>query len=118
MNQPNTVNELYLEVLNHSTLSVKDKKALLNQVRKLRAGQDDRWIYRYVVWILGAVAVLIALYPLFGKPVPEGLLALASAAVGALAAFLTPALAKSAEKSADRSATDQASNGSAVTPKT
>jgi hypothetical protein len=54
----------------------------------------DTWIYRIVVLSLGA-AVLIALVAAsilagYGKPVPEGVIAIGSVAAGALAGLLAP----------------------------
>ena len=60
----------------------------------------DNWIYRLVVGFLGGVAILVVL-GLVGKTlfapqgdVPDGLIALGSAAVGALAGLLAPSPAR------------------------
>jgi hypothetical protein len=55
----------------------------------------DRWIYRMVVAALG-LTVIISLVggiilAIISKNIPEGLLALGSAAIGALAGLLAPA---------------------------
>ena len=109
MKQTSTVNDLSRVVI-EANLPIQEKKVLLNEIRKLRTGQEDRWIFRTVVWILGAVAILGALYPLLSKqPSPDGLLSLASAAVGALAAFLTPTLMRTPEMPSEGSVTHEES---------
>ncbi|NEU10703.1 hypothetical protein G3T14_00980 [Methylobacterium sp. BTF04] len=55
----------------------------------------DKWVYRMVVGFLGGVLIIVAIgLILLGyageKPAPEGLIALGSAAVGALAGLLAP----------------------------
>ncbi len=58
--------------------------------------QTDKWIYRLIVIILG-LTLLFTVIGGFGliltgatKPIPEGLIAIGSAAVGALAGLLAP----------------------------
>ncbi|MBI5302903.1 MAG: hypothetical protein HY868_12265 [Chloroflexi bacterium] len=56
--------------------------------------QSDVWIYRVVVGTLG-LGVLVGMVgaivlALVGKPIPEVLIALGSAAIGALAGLLAP----------------------------
>ena len=100
MSEP-SVGELYKIVL-ASGLAVDEKKAMLNEVRKLGAFTRDRWIFRWVVWILGATVLLgIMLFPLREQEIPDGVLALAATAVGALAAFLSPNLAGRSEGNAE-----------------
>lgn len=60
--------------------------------------QTDPWIYRIVVLALG-LAVLVALVAAailagMGKTVPEGVIAIGSAATGALAGLLAPSPVK------------------------
>ena len=60
--------------------------------------QTDKWIYRMVVGCLG-LAVIISIIGLlimsfYGKLLPEGVVALGSAAVGALAGLLAPSPSK------------------------
>ena len=66
-------------------------------VKQATAGplQTDVWVYRMVVFSLG-LTVLLALIggvilALLGKTIPEVLVALGSAAIGALAGLLVPA---------------------------
>jgi hypothetical protein len=54
----------------------------------------DKWIYRIVVGALGfaIISTLIGAMILsgFGKPIPEGVIAIGSACAGALVGLLTP----------------------------
>jgi hypothetical protein len=87
-----SIEELYQIVL-QSNMTSADKKEMFNEIRKLGSATRDRWIFRYVVWILGG-AVLIAMAMAFYQvTIPDGVLSLVSAAVGALAAFLSPGVA-------------------------
>ncbi len=57
--------------------------------------QEDVWVYRMVVGFLGSVVTIVALGLIVlsfveSKSTPEGLIALGSAAVGALAGLLAP----------------------------
>ncbi|MEK6303378.1 MAG: hypothetical protein AABO41_21930 [Acidobacteriota bacterium] len=87
--------ELYKAVV-LSDLKIGDKEKLLNELRKVMAPEENRWHFRIVIWTLALVALSIPIAVLWslGKgsavDVPPGLLSLGSAAVGALAAFLTP----------------------------
>ena len=68
--------------------------------KRLPAFFDDRQIYRITVWFLGSVVVLSLLAQFIlalnlgngrGNPdIPQGLIALGSAAIGALAGLLAP----------------------------
>ena len=56
----------------------------------------DPWIYRIVVGVLGLLALSVVLGALVlmmfgGKDIPQGILALGSAAVGGLVGLLVPA---------------------------
>ncbi len=86
--------ELFRDIIENEKLNILQKKILLNEVRKLTSPDEDRWVYRMAVFVLGAVAVGTALYPYFVDctkgDIPSGLLALGSAAMGALAGYLTP----------------------------
>ncbi|NUN94320.1 MAG: hypothetical protein HUU04_11150 [Verrucomicrobiae bacterium] len=72
-------------------LSEKPVETLARLAAPLRS---DAWIYRIVVSALGLVALLAvggaALLAYTGKSAPEGLIAIGSAAVGALAGLLAP----------------------------
>lgn len=102
------INELFKLVIQDEKLNILQKKILLNEVRKLRPPEEDRWVYRTIVWVLGAVALGTVIYP-FVNPsaleIPSGLLAIGSAAMGALAGYLTPNLKP---KDEPRQAPDQA----------
>jgi hypothetical protein len=87
--------------------TIKEKQKLLNELRKLGAPEENRWHFRYVIWTLALVAISIPIVVLWsiGKSanvdVPSGLLSLGSAAVGALAAFLTPHARRQDENSSE-----------------
>jgi uncharacterized membrane protein YjjP (DUF1212 family) len=71
-------------------------KSAEEAITRLTALQTDRWIYRIVVLALGfgVLAALIGLIALSWKgvaTVPDGIVAIGSAAVGALAGLLAPA---------------------------
>lgn len=91
------VAELFKSVIENKDMNIFQKKILLNEVRKLKSPDEDRWVYRTVVWVLGAVALGTVAYPFLcvgadgvSKEIPSGLLAIGSAAMGALAGYLTP----------------------------
>jgi hypothetical protein len=97
-----SLDKLLMIVLTTPNLHVDEKIKLLNELRKLKPPTSDRWIYRWVIWFLGAtiiITVSVSLLMAFkGKAgIPDGLLAIASAAVGALASFLSP-LSKSVSR--------------------
>jgi hypothetical protein len=87
--------ELLRLVITDPHLSSREKKALLNELRK--SGGVDRWTFRSAIWILGAVvlvtvvaiSVLIWLLPDSGR-IPDGLIAIGAGASGGLAGLLTP----------------------------
>ena len=73
-----------------------DPNSAEEAINRLTALQSDRWIYRIVVLALGlgvlsAMIGLIVLSLRAGATVPDGLVAIGSAAVGALAGLLAPA---------------------------
>ncbi len=93
---PDTVDDIVhlIRIVLESNASTDEKKRLINELRKARPALQDRWLYRWVVWFLGAAAVgaIIAISWLVteGSDAPDGLIALGSAAVGALAGLLAP----------------------------
>ena len=95
-NIKDTLQELIQQVTNDGSLSADKKVKLLGSLQKLSTPlQSDRWIFRLVVAFLG-LAVLITIVGGFylsiktAATIPEGLIALGSAAVGALAGLLAP----------------------------
>jgi hypothetical protein len=71
-----------------------EKKQLLLQLKGM-SPTSDRLTYRSAIWILGLIAVItiIAIWNIAkGSPdkIPEGLIAIASGAVGGLAGLLSP----------------------------
>jgi hypothetical protein len=95
-NTKDTLQELIQQVTNDNSLPADQKVKLLTSLQKLPTPlQSDRWIYRLVVAFLG-LAVLFTIIGGFilsfktAVTIPEGLIALGSAAVGALAGLLAP----------------------------
>jgi hypothetical protein len=93
MRSDKDVAELFKAIITDEKLNILQKKILLNEVRKLKSPDEDRWVYRTVVWVLGAVALGTVAYPFYtngSTEIPSGLLAIGSGAMGALAGYLTP----------------------------
>jgi hypothetical protein len=96
MRSDKDVAELFKAIITDEKLNILQKKILLNEVRKLKSPDEDRWVYRTVVWVLGAVALGTVAYPFLcmaadgSREIPSGLLAIGSGAMGALAGYLTP----------------------------
>ena len=95
--QATTLHDLMKLVLIDEKLTAKEKKTLIDELRKNNAYSSDRWTYRYAILILGGAIIMTigALWALScaGKTPPEGLIALGSAAAGGLAGLLTPSRA-------------------------
>ncbi len=88
--------ELILQITNDPSMASDQKIKVLESLQKLSTPlQSDRWIFRLVVAFLG-LAVLLTIVGGFylsiktAVAIPEGLIALGSAAVGALAGLLAP----------------------------
>lgn len=84
--------ELIRIVLTDPKLEWEQKKVLIDELRK--GNVSDRWTFRWAIWILGA-AVLLTIAALWGLSsgkydIPDGLVAIGSAAAGGLAGLLTP----------------------------
>jgi len=95
-NVKDTLQELIQQVTSNNSLPPDQKVKLLESLQKIPTPlQTDRWIFRLVVAFLG-VAVLLTIIGGFylsiktAATIPEGLIALGSAAVGALAGLLAP----------------------------
>jgi hypothetical protein len=91
--------DLYIKVLDDQTLNFKQKRQMLNEVRKVMSPEQNRWNFRYVILPLALVALSVLIYavvllgfrgagPSFPE-IPAPLLSVGSTAVGALAGFLT-----------------------------
>ena len=96
-----SVNDLIMRVLESQYDSDTDKDtakkvALISEIRKARPPLADRWLYRNVVWILGLTVFMtlgVGIWIISDqKPseIPSGLVAIGSAAVGALAGLISP----------------------------
>ena len=85
------------EIARDGSLSSSEKTTQLGAMSAFATPlQTDKWIYRLVVAILGLIAVGTVVggfwVVLTGQtnPIPDGLVAIGSAAVGALAGLLAP----------------------------
>ena len=91
-----TLQELFQQVSSDPSLPADQKVKFLGGLQKLATPlQSDRWIYRLVVAFLGLTVLLTILGGFYlsiktAATIPEGLIALGSAAVGALAGLLAP----------------------------
>jgi hypothetical protein len=91
-----TLQSLIEQVTNDNSLSSDQKVKLLESLQTLSTPlQSDRWIFRLVVAFLGLTVLLTVLGGFYlsiktAATIPEGLIALGSAAVGALAGLLAP----------------------------
>jgi hypothetical protein len=91
-------------------IPVSDKVRLIDELRKGMPVINDRWTVRYIIWgliFIAAVPILffsVAAVRGTSISMPEPIVAIMSAAVGALATYLTPL--RRAEEGG-RSATDQ-----------
>lgn len=101
--------DLVEQVLKNDKLEVSDKKKMLNELRKLLAPEQNRWNFRYAIWTLAILALsipIVAIWSFYKKgamEIPAGLLSLGSAAVGALAAFLSSFAQKKESESSNSS---------------
>ncbi|MFT5816263.1 MAG: hypothetical protein ACI9VT_004041 [Psychroserpens sp.] len=83
------VGQLY-KVIIESSFDDDTKKQLLDEVRKLRPISEQTWPARWVIFALVVIAIAAPVAHIFSEyAVPDGILALSSAAVGALASFAT-----------------------------
>jgi hypothetical protein len=83
-----------LKALQDNTLT--ELKKLTDEAKKTAPGPfNDRWIYRIVVIVLSAIVIIVAIGGVVMAsnhtgPVPEAVVALGSAAIGALVGILAP----------------------------
>ncbi len=91
------IQSLVADVAADATFSPDQKAKLVSALGAIATPlQTDKWIYRLVVGFLGVTLILTVIggfaLVLTGQttPVPEGLIAIGSAAVGALAGLLAP----------------------------
>lgn len=88
--------DLMRVVLEDQRLQPDDKRSLIDELRKNNPGAADRWTHRYAILTLaGAIVLTIgalwALASTQGVAIPDGLVAVGSAAVGGVAGLLSPA---------------------------
>lgn len=93
--RPTSYYDLLRGVVSDPKLTAEEKQKMLDELRK--SWTSDRWTFRWAIWILGLIVVLVivAIWRLTevgdGKiQIPEGLIALGSGAAGALAGLLSP----------------------------
>ena len=91
------VRTIAANIASDASLSPEQKATLIKSLSSIATPlQTDKWVYRLVVGILGLALILTVIggftLVLTGqtKPMPEGLIAIGSAAVGALAGLLAP----------------------------
>lgn len=77
-----------------STLNANEKRELFRQLKQMNT-EDTGFVSMLAICLLGAIAlvsiiVIMILAMTSSKDVPQGLIAIASAAVGGLAALLSP----------------------------
>ena len=91
-----TIDDAIFEVVRGAG-TMDEKKQLIDELRK--ALPSDRWTFRYVIWGLIAIVIIPTLGvfilwavkgDLDASKIPQGLISLASTALGALAAYITP----------------------------
>ena len=89
-----TLYDLMQCVLLDQRLETADKKELLDELRKNSGGADDRWTYRWAIWILGAAVLaailFVALLTYKNYEVPEMLVTIASTLAGGLLGIVSP----------------------------
>ncbi len=92
-----SIGELTTMIANDKSLEEEIKKDPIKGIAKITESplQWDKWIYRIVVLMLGLTVLLIALGGIYlaaneVTTIPDILIAIGSAAVGALAGLLTP----------------------------
>ncbi len=94
VNVPCTTHDLMKLVIEDTKLTPKDKKQLLDELRKNNPSQADRWTYRSAIWFLGFIVCLSVSFIFWLGASSEGLIAIGSAAVGGLAGMLNSSRAK------------------------
>lgn len=86
-----------MENVLNTNLSSKEKIDLINELRKNNPVSSDRWAPRVAIWVLGittlVTVICITIIIMNGKPGNDyqGLIAIASAAVGGLAGLISQA---------------------------
>ncbi|EKE67526.1 hypothetical protein [Gallaecimonas xiamenensis] len=88
--------KLHEKILGDTSLSFREKKEMLDEVRKAMPPDQNRWNFRYALLPLALTALSTPVYVLVALcldrslvTVPDVLLSLSSMALGAIAAFLT-----------------------------
>jgi hypothetical protein len=116
-----TIDDAILEIA-RGTGTPEEKVKIIRELT--RAAPTDRWTLRYVIWGLIAVVVLTivaVIIPLFHgakelATLPQGIVALASTSLGALAAYLVPPSTHSTPATIPPPSTETTSLGSPPGP--
>jgi hypothetical protein len=92
-----SIQDLVADIGADTTIQSDQKVKLLTSLQSITPPlQSDKWIYRCVVIALGAGLIITIIGGIVSnltgqaKPLPDGLIAIGSAAVGALAGLLAP----------------------------
>ena len=97
----NPLKRLFITVAQDNSIPAEAKARLIEELHAIpTALQSDPWIYRMVVAALGFTVLSSVIGALIitgtsGASIPEGVVALGSAAVGALAGLLAPSPVRS-----------------------
>ncbi|KNC67860.1 hypothetical protein [Pseudoalteromonas ardens] len=93
----NEIEESIKHIVDSSKLSAEEKAKLLSAVSQpCTPLENDKWIYRIVVGVLGFALIATVIGAITGyltaqpEPIPDVLIAIGSASVGALAGLLAP----------------------------
>lgn len=88
-----TLYELMDKVLSDTKLTSDEKIKIIDELRKNNPASSDRWSPRVAIWILGAAVLItimcITCIKIKHEDVPDGLIAIGSAAVGGLAGLIS-----------------------------
>ena|SRR5882762_1728230 len=92
-----TIDDIVIDIAEDATLSEDRKKELIADIRTAIPKQlEDKWLFRIVVIMLGLVALATLAGGIYShltaqeKDFPASLIAIGSAALGAIAGLLTP----------------------------
>lgn len=81
-------------VLIDEKLNSKEKKNLIDELRKNNSATSDRWTFRWAIYFLGGTVVIttlfIAILAYHNCPIPDSLVAIGSTVAGGLAAMIAP----------------------------
>lgn len=94
--KPDIIGQTVSLIAQQADIPPETKAKLIEAMREISNPlQADKWIYRFVVWFMGltVIGTILGGFIIKGvtaQDIPEGLVALGSAALGALAGLLAP----------------------------